>query len=293
MISILCRPAGTRVFSPQRGEKTTHDKDKVPLIKLIISDIDGTLLAPDSTLPAENVVALGLAAERGVRLAVATIRKRDSADQIARRLGIACTLVCDGGATIYDERGARLHSQPIPLDLARALAALADAHQLPLLTTIDELNYYTPGSRPAAHIVTKGVDVDTALAALERPPSRFIMRGELGVELLMRAFADAPLSFVRHYHADGTLADAAITHVGATKEAALALLCRQWALDPADVLALGDAEADIGMLRLAGVGVAVGNAHASVKAAADWVAPSAAEAGVAAAVRRFVLDGLY
>jgi hydroxymethylpyrimidine pyrophosphatase-like HAD family hydrolase len=61
-------------------------------------------------------------------------------------------------------------------------------------------------------------------------------------------------------------------------------------IDTADVLALGDAEADIGMLRLAGVGVALGNAHALVKAAADWVAPDAADAGVAAAVRRFVLE---
>ncbi len=263
------------------------------MIRLIISDIDGTLIGPDGVLPPENVVALGLAAARGVRLAMATIRKRDSAEQVARRLGIACTLVCDGGATIYDPCGTRLHSLSIPLDLARALAALADAHQLPLLTTIDDLNYYTPGSHPAAHIAANGVDVDTALAALDHPPSRFIVRGELGVELLMRAFADAPLSFVRHYRADGTLADAAITYAGATKEAALAVICRQWALALADVLALGDAEADIGMLRLAGVGVAVGNAHASVKAAADWVAPSAAEAGVAAAVRRFVLDGLY
>jgi len=263
------------------------------MIRLIISDIDGTLIGPDGTLPPENVAAVARAAARGVQVAVATIRKRDSAEQIARRLGIACTLVCDGGATIYDQQGVRLHSQAIPLDLARALATLADAHQLPLLTTIDELNYYTPGSHPAAHIVAQGVDVDTALAALERPPSRFIVRGELGVQLLMRAFADAPLSFVRHYHADGTLADAAITHAGATKAAALALLCQRWAIDPADVLALGDAEADIGMLQLAGVGVAVGNAQESVKAVADWVAPDAADAGVAAAVQRFVLAGLH
>jgi len=260
------------------------------MIKLIITDIDGTLLSPDGVLPPENIAALRLAAERGVRLAVATIRKRDSAELIARRLGVACALVCDGGATIYDEQGARLHSLAIPLDLARALAALADAHRLPLLTTIDELNYYTPGSHPAAHLVANGVDVASALDGLDRPPSRFIVRGELGVGLLMRAFADAPLRFVRHYHEDGTLADAAITHDQATKETALAFLCRTWAIDPADVLAMGDAEADIGMLRLAGVGVAVGNAHAPVKAAADWVAPNAADAGVAVAVRRFVLD---
>src|SRR3954468_14024943 len=105
-------------------------------MKLIISDIDGTLLGFDGALPEQNIVAFGQAAARGVRLALATIRKRDSAEQIARRLCVACTLVCDGGASIYDEQGARLHSLTIPLELARSLAALADAHQLPLLTTI-------------------------------------------------------------------------------------------------------------------------------------------------------------
>ncbi|HEU5098506.1 MAG TPA: HAD family hydrolase [Roseiflexaceae bacterium] len=257
---------------------------------MIVTDIDGTLLGLDGLLPPENSAALQAAAERGVRLALATIRKRDSAEQIARLLGVACTLVCDGGATIYDEQGARLHSQTIPLDLARSLATLADQHRLPLLTTIDELNYYTPDSHPAAHLLTKGVDVASALEVLDRPPSRFIVRGERGVGLLMRAFADAPLRFVRHYRADGTLFDAAITHIEATKETALALLCQQWAIDPEQVLALGDAEADIEMLRQAGVGVAVGNAQPPVRAAADWVAPDAAEAGVAAAVRRFVLE---
>src|SRR4051794_1760159 len=99
------------------------------MIKLIISDIDGTLIGPDGSLPAQNIAALGLAAARCVRLAVATIRKRDSAEQIAQRLGSACSLVCDGGATIYDEQGTRLHTQSIPLELARALAALADTHR--------------------------------------------------------------------------------------------------------------------------------------------------------------------
>jgi HAD superfamily hydrolase (TIGR01484 family) len=258
------------------------------MIRLVISDIDGTLLGHDGALPAANAAAFASVAQRGVRVVLATIRKRDSAEQVASQLGLPCTLVCDGGATIYDERGARRHSVTIPLDLARAVAALADEHQLPLLTTIDELNYYAPGSRPAAHIITQGVDVARSLDAIDRPPSRFIVRGEEGVELLMRAFSQAPLRFVRHYQADGTLADAAITHAGATKQAALALLCHQWSIDPQHVLAIGDAEADIGMLQMAGVGVAVGDAHPSVRAVADWVAPNAAEAGVAVALQRFV-----
>jgi HAD superfamily hydrolase (TIGR01484 family) len=259
------------------------------MIRLIISDIDGTLLDEHGDLPPANVAALASATARGVRLALATIRKRDSAERIAAQLAVPCALVCDGGATIYDERGALLHSLTIPLDLARAIAALADEQRLPLVTTIGELNYSAPGSHPLAHIVAAGVDVSSNLDALDRPPSRFIVRGEAGVALMLRAFGAAPLRFVRHYRPDGTLYDAVITHVDANKEAALALLCRRWSIPPQDVLALGDSESDIGMITAAGVGVAPANAHPSVRSVADWVAPDAAEGAVAAAVRRFVL----
>jgi hydroxymethylpyrimidine pyrophosphatase-like HAD family hydrolase len=262
------------------------------MIRLIISDIDSTLLGPGGVLPEDNIAALRAAAARGVRLAVATIRKYDSARLIADRFGVPCILACNGGASIYDEHGATLRSLTIPLELARAIAALGDEHQLPLLATIDELNYYTTGSHPPAYIGATGVDVGSMLSVLERPPSRFIVRGEPGASLLMQAFADSPLRFVRHFEPDGTLYDAVITSADATKESALAMLCRHLSIDPADVLALGDAEADIGMLRLAGVGVAVGNAHPRVRAVADWVAPTAADAGVAAAIRRFALEQL-
>ena len=259
------------------------------VIKLIITDIDGTLLDRYGDLPPGNAAALAAAVGTGARLVLATIRKRDSTEDIARRLEVPCALVCQGGATIYDEDGATLRALSIPLDLARAIAALADERQLPLLTTIDEVNYYAPGSHPAPGIVAAGVDVTSHLEALTRPPTRFIIRGEVGANLLIETFAAAPLRIVRHYHPDGTLYDAAITHADATKESALDFLCRRWSLAPAAVLALGDSESDLGMIRMAGVGVAVGNAQSSVKDAAGWVAPSAGDAGVAAAVRRFVL----
>ncbi len=258
-------------------------------MRLIITDIDGTLLDRYDDLPPGNVPALAAALQRGVRLVLATVRKRDATEAIVRMLGLPCTIVCQGGATIYDEGGAQLRSLSIPFELARELAALADEQRLPLVTTIDELNYYAPGSRTLAQIIASGLDVPRSLDALTQPPTRFIIHGERGVNMLMERFTHAPLRFVRHYRQDGTLNDAAITHRDASKESALAFLCRRWGLDPADALALGDAESDMGMLRMAGVGVAVGNAHGPVKEVADWVAPSAGDGAVAAAVRRFVL----
>src|SRR5690349_4189273 len=105
------------------------------MIKLIITDIDGTLLDHHGDLPPGNAEALAAALACGSRLALATIRKRDSTERIAQQLGLPCTLACQGGATIYDERGAELRALTIPIELARAIAALADEHRLPLLTT--------------------------------------------------------------------------------------------------------------------------------------------------------------
>jgi len=55
------------------------------------------------------------------------------------------------------------------------------------------------------------------------------------------------------------------------------------------VMAIGDAPNDVGMLQLAGVAVAMDNARPVVKAVADWIAPSNNDHGVHAALERFVI----
>jgi hydroxymethylpyrimidine pyrophosphatase-like HAD family hydrolase len=55
------------------------------------------------------------------------------------------------------------------------------------------------------------------------------------------------------------------------------------------VMAIGDAPNDVGMLQLAGVAVAMDNAHAVVKEVADWVAPSNNDHGVHAALQKYGL----
>jgi hypothetical protein len=259
-------------------------------IRLIASDIDGTLLDEWGDLPEANARALRAASGRGVHLALASIRKHDSSAHIAGLIGVPCTLITQGGALIYDETGAVIHEAYIGLELARELALFADHEGLPLMATLDEFNLYRPDSHPSIdmrHI--SGRDVTSLAEVLVRPPSRFVVRGQRAYERLFGAFGDAPLRWVRHYRGS-ELYDAVLTHPDATKEWALSFVCARLGIRTAAVLALGDAEADIGMLRLAGIGVAMENAQPDVKAAADWIAPRADEAGVAATIERFVLS---
>ena len=76
---------------------------------------------------------------------------------------------------------------------------------------------------------------------------------------------------------------------GVNKRHGLAWLADHLGFTQKEVLAIGDSEADVPMIEWAGIGVAMGNGSEAAKAAADWVAPTLEEDGVAAALGRFCL----
>ncbi len=82
-----------------------------------------------------------------------------------------------------------------------------------------------------------------------------------------------------------------LTHREASKGKAVEWLASHWGVPRQEVMAIGDQGNDCSMIEWAGLGVAMGNAVASVKAIADWVAPSAQEDGAAVAIERFALGG--
>jgi len=80
-----------------------------------------------------------------------------------------------------------------------------------------------------------------------------------------------------------------ILNEGTNKGTGVLKLAELWNIPREEILAVGNDENDITMFKVAGVGVAVGNARADVKAAADWIAPDVLHGGAADAIRRFAL----
>ena len=212
---------------------------------------------------------------------------------VATQLGVPCACIAHNGARSWDWNGQELRHLVVDLALAHRIATLTDQHGLAVVMTINEVNYYSaayplnPGWQSRTDCVMARLS-----AALTSAPTRIIIAGETAIEqvgALAGAQSEA-LALHRYYSREGALASAVLTHPRATKQDALAELARSIGIEAAEVLALGDAEADTGMLRWAGVGVAMGNAMPEARAAARWIAPSHDEAGWATTVRRFVLD---
>ena len=82
------------------------------------------------------------------------------------------------------------------------------------------------------------------------------------------------------------------THSGVDKAAATQELSGMIEVDTSSMVGIGDSYNDIPLLRLCGLGIAMGNAPDELKAVADYVAPPVEEDGLAVAIEQFVLPRL-
>ena len=77
--------------------------------------------------------------------------------------------------------------------------------------------------------------------------------------------------------------------LGIDKARSIAVLSEKLGITREEVAAMGDGYNDLSMIKYAGLGIAMNNAQEPVKAAADYIAPSNDEDGVAIAVERYFL----
>jgi Cof subfamily protein (haloacid dehalogenase superfamily) len=266
------------------------------VIRLIALDLDGTLLGPDLRLSPVDGEAVVAARERGVQIALATSRWYRLAQRTARRLELRAPLICHNGAHIKEpEDGPELLHLRIATEAAREIAAFCDEGGFETYTTVDGITYMrTPRE---AQIDPQRLPKDMRLARthaehIVADATGFVVFGQEAVQGLVDAFAEryaGVLTFPVGV-SETSQAYVTITAAGADKGRALRLVCQHLGVPSEEAMAVGDAAPDIAMFDVAGTGVAMGNAPEEVKSKADAVAPSNAEAGVAWAIRRYVLE---
>jgi Cof subfamily protein (haloacid dehalogenase superfamily) len=264
--------------------------------KLVALDLDGTVMGHDLVIRPEVREAVAAAQARGVRVTLATGRMYFSTVPYARQLGIDTPVICyQGGMVRNPVTDEVLHHIAMPgEDAALALAELERADVF-ALAYIDE-KLYIREERPELEGYLRyhpeGVQVvvapDIEDAVRRSPPTKILFMAEPPIverELArMAELAVGRLSVVRSHALFGEL-----TAPGISKGLALAMLAEDLGVRREETIAIGDQENDLSMVTWAGLGLAMGNAVHAVKAAARAVVPPVEEAGVAWAIRRYVL----
>lgn len=264
-------------------------------IRVVVLDVDGTLLDSKHELTPRVEKALNDAAAKGVQVVLATGKTRASMLKIIDQLGLKTPGIYLQGLAIYDGEGELLHQMTLDLTLARQV-----------ITFAEDRGYYVvaySGERILARVyhkeVEEGLTVHHELAPEVVGPLQNLLGGMVFNKLIacgepkavkaLRWQLNLQLGGAARLMQAGIPTMLEILPPGASKGTALKLLLKDLKVAPEHVMAIGDAENDIEMIQMAGIGVAMGQAHQPVKDAADYVTGSNDEDGVAQAIERFVL----
>jgi hypothetical protein len=263
-------------------------------IRLVALDLDGTLLDNNKQVDDETAAAIRSLDRRGVRVVIASARPPRGVRHIYRQLELTGWQVNYNGALIWDEPARKpVFHRPMPGRVVQGVVEIARDQFDEIGVHAEVLDRWFT-DRPVNHYVTETgrlfepdgiVSVDQICAGTV---TKLMLMGEpmmlMKLEpLLLQRFGRE----VTIVSTDAHLMQIMDAKVG--KAAALKRIAGHHGIRTAQIMAVGDAPNDLGMLQLAGVAVAMDNAVPVVKQAADWVAPANDRRGVLAALRRFGL----
>lgn len=263
-------------------------------VRLLAVDLDGTLLDSSKRVSEPTLSALRQAVARGVKVVIASARPPRSVRAIYHQLRLDTLQINYNGALVWDERtqGVLLH-RPIRGELALRIIEHARDLFEEVLVSVEVLDRWYTDRDDHTHTTETGRlfkpdGICPCAQFCSRPVTKLMLLGEppvmarLDAELSRRFGEDVTV-----LHTDRDLLQIMDRRV--SKGVALKLLARHYGIPRREVMAIGDAPNDVGMLQVAGVAVAMDNAHPLVKDVAHWVAPSNDDHGVSAALRRFGL----
>ena len=263
-------------------------------IRLIAMDMDDTLLNSEGEISARNLAALDRAKSGGARIVLASGRMIESMLDAAERVGVNAPLIAYNGAAVYDARARRILRQfPVPAGAARELCALAERLGIHAQGYAGG-GYFFPEHDEFSERYAESVGVRGSAAGL--PLSEYIAEDLFKILLIgpEERIAEALPLFRKQFEGVVNCANSKPIYIecvapGVDKGGALQALAQDLGIPREEILAFGDGQNDLEMLRFAGLGYAMGNAGERVRAQAPRVAPSNDEDGVAQVIEQLVL----
>jgi Cof subfamily protein (haloacid dehalogenase superfamily) len=271
------------------------EREKPMPYRLIAMDLDDTLLTDDLTVSEATRHAMTKAIAKGAHLTIATGRMFDSAQKIARQVGLNVPIITYQGSLIknlMDEEV--LYERSVPVDVANQLYEYCLAHGLHLQSYIadklyvseenDKIRAYAKQSNIPYTIQQDFKQVinherQTKLLIIDEPARLDALLPELRELFGSKVhLTKSKPNYLEFMHPEGT------------KGHALRFLAAFYGIPMEETIAMGDAMNDHEMVAAAGLGVAMANAVPALKEIADFVTLSNNDDGVKHVLEKFVLN---
>jgi len=266
--------------------------------KLVVLDLDGTLLTPQGVVEKNACECIAAVQDRGIHVTLATGRRTCRALPIAQSLQLTIPIVVHNGAVLVDpQSGQIVAKQGIPQLAANQLITELCALNLPFMLYTGE-NDGDNGfllQQFAEHQAEFLTYIDDQVQLVER----FIMGSDpIKIAVLAReSLLESRLQdwHLRYGNAMNLIVYRSQGYIGVdfiakgcSKHEGVNYILNKLNLSFAQVLAIGDDYNDLGMIKAAGMGVAMAHAPEAVKQAAAYIAP--ANIGVVHVLQCFCLQ---
>ncbi|MCR5176628.1 MAG: Cof-type HAD-IIB family hydrolase [Anaerovibrio sp.] len=262
--------------------------------KLFVTDMDGTLLNSQRQLTVGVKTAIRKAVDAGVIFTVATGRMHVSALPYVKELGLDFPIITYNGALIKSVSGEELFSSYLDEEIVKSLLKYAQERHLHIQLYNDDKLYFREESPEAAFYQqaagVKGQAVgDRLYEYVHKVPKMLIVADTpQNADVLVQ---DIGARFAGKVEAlKSTDVYIELIKPGINKASAIARLTELYNIPKEAVLAIGDSNNDITMIKAAQYGVAMGNANETVKKVAKYQVADCNHDGIAEAIQRFCLE---
>ena len=258
-------------------------------IKMIVCDLDGTLLDDNHCLAEETEAAIARFVDKGGLFTIATGRNWYAAKSIVKRLNINIPVICSNGSVLANEDEVLYQSVFSAAELSAFLDEAGRSGLTVLLFEHEGVHAYGHAAGMARFRQKEKVTCRRASSFAE-------IASVSAQKIVLLGSIEKSLALWKQYGMDGsrdyTFMQSEsdffeIVKKGENKGAALRRLARLQEVLSRDILAIGNHMNDLEMLVEAGVGVAVSNAYAELKMYADYVCTHSYGDGVIEAIEKY------
>lgn len=271
-----------------------------PSIRLLATDIDGTLLNPQFQISERDLEALRRARAAGIEIVLVTGRRHTFATPIAKQLGFDSWLISSNGAVTRSLGGETFHRDLMPRDTCRQLCQAMQEFRGNTVLTFDTetkgaivLERLDEVGASIRRWLEKNIEYIEVVVPIEKAlvtdPVQTMFCGTMArmaeaLRALERVDMNGAMTILRTEYPARDLSMIDVLNAGCSKGHALERWAAHRGYRREEVMAVGDNHNDVEMLEFAGHPVIMGNACAELRARGWTVTRRNDECGVAAAV---------
>lgn len=259
-------------------------------IKLVATDIDGTLVKWDTSVSDGVKDCIKKLQENGVKVVLVTGRMHCATKHLRDELGLNSPVVSYQGGLIKDSDGKTLYQENLDSDYAKEIINWAHKNDVHLNLYIDD-KLYVEKDDDCVKRYTDGKFVPYTVCPFEslkiENVNKILAINYGNAERVTGWISELQAKFPELYIVKSTPFFCEIGSPMAKKSLGVEFLAKHWNLSQDEILTIGDQNNDIELLKAGGVKVAMGNATPELKECANYITDSVENDGFVKAIEKF------